>query len=96
MWREETRGDRDGPGLVSINFVLPMTSRVAARLPLRHHRARHCIAPQNAHSPRLSPSRLRVLTIECPRYSAALSEMYNSLPLCVIIMMKPLSACNTK
>jgi len=35
-----------------------------------------------------------VLTIECPKYSAALSEMYKSFPFCVIMMRKPLSAWN--
>lgn len=30
-----------------------------------------------------------LLTIECPRYSAALSDMYNNLPFCVNIIRKP-------
>lgn len=32
-------------------------------------------------------------SIECPKYSAALSEMYKSLPFWVNIMRKPESAC---
>ena len=36
------------------------------------------------------------LTIEWPRYSAALSDMYNSFPVWVAIIKKPLSACNKR
>lgn len=32
------------------------------------------------------------LTIECPKYSAALSDMYKSFPCCVIIIRNPLRA----
>jgi hypothetical protein len=35
-----------------------------------------------------------VLTMEWPRYSAALSEMYNNFPFCVIIIRNPLSPYN--
>lgn len=37
---------------------------------------------------------LALLTIEWPKYSVALSEMYNSLPFWVSIIMKPLRACS--
>ena len=32
-------------------------------------------------------------TIECPKYSAALSEMYNNFPFCVSIIINPDKAC---
>ena len=32
------------------------------------------------------------LTMECPRYSAALSDMYSSLPVCVVIIINPFKA----
>lgn len=38
----------------------------------------------------------KTLTMEWPRYSAALSEMYNSFPFCVIIIKNPLNACKKK
>ena len=33
------------------------------------------------------------LTIEWPKYSAALSEMYNNFPVCVVIIINPLRPC---
>lgn len=33
------------------------------------------------------------LTMECPKYSAALSDMYKSFPFCVSIMRNPDKAC---
>ena len=36
---------------------------------------------------------LRFLTIEWPKYSAALSEMYNNFPVCVVIIINPLRPC---
>ena len=35
----------------------------------------------------------KLLTIEWPKYSAALSEMYNNFPVCVVIIINPLRPC---
>ena len=34
--------------------------------------------------------------MEWPKYSAALSDMYRSLPVCVVIIMNPFKACKEK
>ena len=36
---------------------------------------------------------LILLTIECQKYSAALSEIYKSFPVCVVIIINPFRPC---
>ena len=40
--------------------------------------------------------KIKILTMECPRYSVTLSEMYRSLPSLVVIRRKPVIAWKQK